>query len=562
MNNKQLIIWFGIVLLIALTRFTYDTYIKPEIDMKSIKEIEANLEKAIYLSNEIRDDDTLSEIQKKKKQSKVNLVLQQLQEEVLKIDSNNKTLAKKIENITLEVHQKQLDYFLKAILDDWQKKELFLDSQSRIQLQTSWKCTTPNYPTKPLIKAINDAIGSSIPEKTTPSWLIEMDAFFSQKQKLKGKPFIHYSNVLNQHYVTLIALSLPLVSFDKIIELESFDDDYLKRQELMPILEFAVPRNIEEAKNMYSSIQALPNEFTIHSFLGEHSSSQPFKAQMMMVVLMQNHSKDKELFVYQKQLILTASEKLFNYPEYSTDPSYSARPSFWMAHSDLSDEFLHLISEKSTNVFKKHVNEIRLYKKKQKKFKQIIASNLPNDTRSITQRVQPSQMKLAILLEKFDRVLLENNISLPSSLNDDQINKLQSHISPLKLPEEYLTLYKWHNGITTNFYYLDIFLPIEQNLYEYDLLQEYQEWDKTLFPLNAFNGDTYWLINMEFHPSSKIFYHFVEDASFEKDFLSIEHMIRVYLKAIDDKILYYDIKTGEWEINEIQFKLLKQSLTI
>ena len=61
MNNKQLIIWLGIVLLIALTKFTYDTYIKPEIDMKSIKEIEANLEKVIQLSKEITNNDTISE---------------------------------------------------------------------------------------------------------------------------------------------------------------------------------------------------------------------------------------------------------------------------------------------------------------------------------------------------------------------------------------------------------------------------------------------------------------------------------------------------------------------
>ncbi len=454
--------------------------------------------------------------------------------------------------------QRKLENFKQLILDEWKEQNLTLTDLSKQQISYLWEQKRYRGFPEQLIKNINDAIAQNRVIKTKPYWLSDIDNFFSQKA-FYNRMDLSYSNIMQNEYLILIALSLPLVSLDKIIKLESFDDDMLRRHELS-FLQFSVPRDLDEAKLCYETLLNLPKKTVLHSVMGIHSSSQPFKAQMWMVQLLQNHN-NTELYNYQKELLHSAPKFLFEYPDSKvTDIALSNRPAFWMSFS-VPTEFNEIIEQKSTDIFKKYFDERKSFNAKKEKFKNIIATTMPEDTRPITKRVSKGEMEFAKLLESFDNLLSEYNITLPLPLNDEQIEKLQAYLAPYRLPDEYITLYKWHNGCSLADNVI-IYDSIEDNLLTYDMFKQEKEyfedwWHKNLFPLKEFNGDTFWLLNLNNTHSSKVDSIFLEDAELKSEYRALKQMIEIYKKAIEEKIIYFAPISEEWHVDEEAFSKLK-----
>jgi len=514
-------------------------------------EMEADMQKAISLSKQIQDPDSnLNELEKLQIQEEVNTNLNKVRDSAIAYDGLAKEQAKKIKPMTTVPDK--LNVFLNKILKQWEEHNLTLSSIAREQLDAHWKDNAPYAMPIQLLEEINKAISKTKPDNQVPAWFKEFDTFFVEHSDYKD---------LDKHYMTLITLSLPFVSIEEVVKLSSMTDGKLYSNE-MPFISTNVPRDTNEAKRLYAAILELPKKTILHNpILGKHTSSQAFRAQMWMVQFVQNHFDNVKLFHYQKEVIISAPDYLFDYPDYNVrDIASSARPAFWMAYDNPSVELNKIIESKSTSVFKKHFEEKLQHLKRQDNIKQIISTSAPKDGRKITERASNKDYELVTLLVKFETILKEHNITLPKPLNDEQIQKLQNYLSPFKLPDEYITLYKWHNGIPEFLGYdLSFFLPIESNLYEYNFLNEgeyYNDfwWGKHLFPLKSFNGDTFWYIDMNKSNISKVQYFFVEGGDPEVLYISIQNMVKKYIRAFEEGIITFDRQRGIWEMDNQAFE--------
>jgi len=551
-SNQAMMIF---LIVIAVTfAITYKMRQNDSIQI-SYDKIEEQLKEASELSEKIQDKDNgLSVAERALLQQKVNQLLSNVTQQAKDMDRVKANYNRQIDQVNPKRFQVELDSFMQLVLAQWHEHNLTLNLQSKEQLNYIYKQKVPYDAPNPLADDINQAIVKTQPSLKAPDWLLKIDNFFSQEHKN-----LKYSKLLSNQYHILLSLSLPFVSVEQIVQLKSFDNSILMHNNILP---FNVPRDLNESKRLYNVILKLPKKFVVKSLLGTQTSNQAFQAQMLMVMLMQNPTKDEKIYQFLKEITIQAPDYLFDYPkrEDAKDFAHSEEPASRMAYENPYSELNEIIYQRSTPVFRKYFDQFKAYKAQQEKYKNIVATTMPKDNRTITQRVESDQMELAKLLEKFDLILKEHNITLSSPLNDEQIDKLQQYLSPYKLLQEYIALYKWHNGMDKRLY---MFLPIEEALRDYNLLQdeiEYHKdwWSKNLFPLNSFNGDTYWFVDLNRSNSSTINCIFLENGQLENEYKSIEDMIKVFIQAFEKKIIYYDRLQGDILIKEDEFNKLRK----
>jgi len=555
--SNQLIFGF-LVAMLLIVFISYKT--RQSVLMKQpFGNMEKELKEAIELSTQLQaKDSNLSNEDREVLQAKVNNILKTVEQNAMAMDKQKDSYNNKVDKVNPQKYKVELDALLHMILNKWKEHNLTLRPIAEKQLYHHYKqIANMGFP-KDFIEDINKAIVKTRPSLGVPMWLKEIDNFFAQEHSNHTK----YSRLLSSQYNTLLMLSLPLVSFEQIIQLKSFDDLVVMYHHFNSV---DIPRDLNETKRLYETILKLPKKYVLYSLYGKQESSQPFKAQMFMVTLMKNPHKDEDVHSYLKEIISSAPTYLFDYPNRNgaADVAHSFLPAQNMVYQNPSLLLNKLIYKRSTEVFQKEFDNYLAYREKEEKLKAIISTTLPEDNRSITQRVSKEQMEFAKQLKSLDGILKEHNLTLPPPLNDEQIEKLEKYLLPFKLPQEYITLYKWHNGMDDSLF---MYLPIEKALYEYKELEtivSYYEdkwWTKNLFPLNAFNGDTYWLLDLNNSNSSAISYIFLEGGDLEDEYSSISKMIEVYIEAFKKKIILYNDKEGDMEIDEDEFTKLRKVL--
>lgn len=552
MNNKLIFTYLTIILVIVLVIFkTRENSMEHHFE-----NMEAKVKEATTLSTKIQDKSNgFTELERVALQEKVNILFKSIENDAQNMDNKGASYAKKLDEVNSKKFNVELNHFLELVLTQWQEVNLTLTSSEIKQIRANFKHKGRVGISAKVRDKINIGIVKTTPFTSLPKWFAEMENFFAQKHHTKNR----YSALLMNQYDVLISLSLPFISFEEIIKLDSFDDSLVSRNSFMDL---NIPRDLNETKRVYHAILELPEEYIVNYMYGIEKFNQAFKAQMLMVTLMHNPQKSMEVDAYLKEVIASAPSYLFDYSKRDgvMDIAYSDEPAREMVYGNHSFELNRLIYKRSSEVFQKLFNKYEAYKDKEDKFKKIVSTTLAEDNRSISQRVGREQMELAKLLESFDEVLKKHNIKLAPPLNDEQIEKLEKYMLPFKLPQEYITLYKWHNGMDESLF---MYLPIEEALYEYNELNEivksYEDewWTKNLFPLNAFNGDTYWFLDLNHSDSSAIQYIFLEGGELEKEYNSIEQMIKIYIQAFEEKIIFYNKDDGYLDRDEDKFQKLK-----
>ena len=91
---------------------------------------------------------------------------------------------------------------------------------------------------------------------------------------VSGNKNMQYANAFGD----VCMLLCPLVYFDDIVKLKSFDDDFLSRMELAFMTRMEIPRNLDEAQRLYDLVLSLPDEYVLHTIHGREVVAQPFMA--------------------------------------------------------------------------------------------------------------------------------------------------------------------------------------------------------------------------------------------------------------------------------------------
>jgi hypothetical protein len=144
---------------------------------------------------------------------------------------------------------------------------------------------------------------------------------------------------------------------------------------------------------------------------------------------------------------------------------------------------------------------------------------------------------------------------LPQGLNDQQVTKLKEFVQPYTLPEEFIILFKWHNGLRVG--EIELFTPIEENMYVYKEVENDYDTDQ-YFTMNGFETESEGLaVDMKektsalLHPSMKQY-----DKDYENEHASISRYMSLVLKYLKTGIIYYEKDTGSWEYDSAKLKTI------
>lgn len=420
-----------------------------------------------------------------------------------------------------------------------------------------------------VIERINVAIASTRPVDQGSQLLADIDQFYIAaigNKKTKVSRLRRRSENPRSKIVQVIQLVSPLVFFDEIIGMQPFDDDYLSRMELAFLSRLDVPRSVEEAERVYAKILELPNRFERRSAAGKLSSEQPFRAQMFFAyLLMREHEPDSELWHYLKHSLETCPDYLLDVPNIPTSRGYSSRPAFWMSSINDAD-FQEILLERGSEEVRDTVNRHREYMRKVEARATVVRSELTDPPPPVGDRVSIEQEDLIASLTEFEgRVIGELPVpadKFESSIQDDQIEKLNQALGPLRLTEDVEALYKWRNGFRSRIDMLGFpeFNPIELAFHEYSELADVLDdtWSRVWYPLCGRGRSLrLTLLTEEYAPSTPVFAYDIENGELQLEFESLEMMVRTYKEAYETGLSSYNESIEGFDFDDAALEKLR-----
>ncbi|ETW92731.1 MAG: hypothetical protein ETSY1_42390 [Candidatus Entotheonella factor] len=454
------------------------------------------------------------------------------------------------------------------VLDLWREAELPLTQAEQRRLRSC--ITSSQHFTAKFSNRLRELINHREPNPETPAWLEMIDDFF-QAPPDRPMPTPGQRNIEYMHeWVAIVELILPFVYFDAIVRTRSFDDDVMGRIELAYLVALEIPRNVTEAQRLYDAILSCPQERIQATVYGWETIPQPFMAQMLFALLLSRHAEpDSALWRFQLQCLQTCPDYLLDIPELVVHAPGSYRPAFWLAYQVTDPLFIDILLERGSAEVQKRVEENQEYRRKRRRDYQLLESNTPDQAESWFDGLPESQRSFAALLMEFEAFLQEHAPDICEGLRpgiqNDQLQKLNDALSPLRLTDDLATLYKWHNGIEYGgflFGFPELF-PIEEVLRDYHETIEMcknagGEWSVALLPV-AYESQVYRLASLttESQASTPMLYHDIVEGTVMVQHTTLFQMIQTYLQAYREGAVYYDEAEEDWEIDEDHFNRIR-----
>jgi hypothetical protein len=238
-----------------------------------------------------------------------------------------------------------------------------------------------------------------------------------------------------------------------------------------------------------------------------------------------------------------------------------------MAHYISDSDFREILYRRASPEFRRNLDNVLEFEEKSEKAKNDLASNFLPDKQPLDKRVPDQQVELANLLIEFDAYLEQHCRDVCEQLrpgaNDDQIDQLNQLFHPLKLPEDLVTLYKWHNGIQYGgFLFGDPELfSIEDALREYRDAIEFgieSGWCTAWFTF-SYASRMYWLVPMSEATSMEapLLRYSIEVGDVVVEHSSIKNMIKSYMEAYKSNVVYFDENSNYRELDFDEFDAVR-----
>ena len=458
-----------------------------------------------------------------------------------------------------------LSAVMDLILGQWRQTGMLLSENELAQIHRS--LASGDALSDAVVARINEHTLRHTPAESAPEWLNDIDDFFQQPADSDSPGQVARNTQYAAAFVDVCMLLTPLVYFDDILKMQSFDDDFLARMELAFITRLEAPRSVEEARRMYALILGLPNAYVRHTALGRQVAPQPFKAQMCFAALIAKPSAPHSaLWTFQRECLEQCPMRLLDYPDDGA-MGYSARPAFWMAYYVRDPTFREILLRRGNDRLRQDFATVFAYERKRAAASADLSTEMPLDQRPLADRAPAAQHELVALLHDLDVHLAEHAQDIYGMLRpgvcDDQIDKLHSLLTPLKLPEDLVTLYKWRNGIAPGGFLFGFpdFAALEEAWYFYrEALEAGAQfsWCTAWFPLSCDNNVRLLVpLSEETAQEAPILYHDSEGGDIEVHHESLMCMIKTYLQAYQEKVVYFDVASGCWEIHEDRFDAIR-----
>lgn len=455
---------------------------------------------------------------------------------------------------------------VRVILDLWDATGLDMPSKQRELIVSVGE--TGYALANSVVQMINAAIAQSEPTKEASRLLSEIDEFYLRRVEWgrSSKRSRPRSAMPRSRFVEVVQLISPLVYFDEIISMRSFDDDFLSQMELAFLSRLNLPRSVQEAERVYLRILQLPKQFERRGAKGKWSSAQPFQAQMFFAhLIMREPEPESELWRYLKRCLEVCPDYLINVPDRPGSLEYSSRPAFWMGCID-DAVFQEILIKRGSEAVRRSINRHREHMRKLEASASVVRSERTDPPKPVGERVSAEQNELAALLIALEDRVMHDLPALADefepSVQDDQIEKLNRAIEPLRLTEDVEVLYKWRNGFrsTVDFFGFPDLNPIELAFHEYGQLAEVldETWSRAWFPLCGRGRSLrITLLSEEYAPSSPVFRYVIEDGELKLEFESLESMIKTYKDAYEAGISSYDDSLEQFCFDETEFEKLR-----
>jgi hypothetical protein len=466
-------------------------------------------------------------------------------------------IKRKWSTLMTSLFKKPLDT-IEFVIDQWQTSGLEFDEK----LQTLVVKTYSNQMAlhQKVIDHIKQSLLHSSPQQTCPEWLRDIDSFFCSQFAAVN----HNSSGMSLWiaYIDVLQLLTPIVMLDHIVKMKSFNDKVID-----PGIYFfstlAIPRDLLEAQRLYAAILECPRSFDYHKNDKPFLSPQAFKAQMLFVLLVSKKTiKDSDFWNFQLECLKTCPDYLLDYPDILKD-GYNFEPANRMALDVSDQDFREILSRRASREYTRNLENVTQYEKSRDQASNNLIPDFPPDTQTLDKRVSEEQQELAGLLLELDSYLEQHFHPIYKSLlpgvNDEQIDKFNQIVHPLKLPEDLATLYKWHNGTKQDGFLFDDpeMLSIEYALMQYrrdvEMGEEYC-WCAAWFIL-GYASRLYWLVPMSEATCQEapILSHMIEDGGVVMIHSSIKNMIRSYLEVYKKNLATLDDSGCFWSIDMDRF---------
>lgn len=378
-------------------------------------------------------------------------------------------------------------------------------------------------------------------------FLTEMDKFFIQKINRPNPPKVLYRNWYRNRYDILVELLLTVTSFDNILNLESFYDadpsnSFLKYK----LVNLNIPRDTNEVEKIGNTILTLPRYFIARSVYGEEKVSQALAAQFAVTFLLQNHKHKKELYVSQLSFLRKLPKYLFDFPKPGEHVFKSFAPATFLADNVKNNAFRKIILQKSSEYYRVELDKALKNETIFKKIDSILLSKNNFDVKGEFN----IDTELTDIFHKIDLIFSKYPPKLSKGLSNNQISAIQEALSPYKLPNDIIALYKWHNGIQIDS--VTVFEPIRSVLYGYYLIMSMKDeitWKDEYLSIHSFGSSGDEFIKLDDVDESPIYDYDYSDYSPVK-YKSIKEMMKFFLEALETRIIYYNDDNGKWEGDE------------
>ncbi|WP_110514476.1 SMI1/KNR4 family protein [Herpetosiphon llansteffanensis] len=442
----------------------------------------------------------------------------------------------------------------RLILERWDTVGLQISAQERQQV---FNCIQTNYLLNPSITGkINRHILVYPPPALDRTWLRMIDtnlySLMTETQSMAERENLACS------FVTIFTLLTPLVYFDAILNLQVYDDFFMSYIELAYLLRLAIPRSVSEAERMYNAILAMPMVYQHTTMNGIQLIPQPFRAQFCFVMLfLRPDVPESDLWRFQKACLERCPRYLLAYPA-MFQAGYSSRPAFWMGYNVDDPTLRAIIAERGSVEVRCDLIHAQAYTASRAAAAAALAEpvRLPRPQK---QPILPAQQALVALLTEFEDFLAQHAADryaqLKPGISEDQLEQLNALLTPLRLPDDVATLYRWHNGTehgATLFGHLD-FLPLEEALATYRDDNEFgvefpwctvwfpicQSYDRRLIPLTEQAND-----------HAPVLWNDSHDPTIVVDYSSISALIATYVAAYQTGVIAIDPATGWWRCDD------------
>jgi len=406
-------------------------------------------------------------------------------------------------------------------------------------------------------KKIKDYMRNNFPVSDKPYFLEDINKFFMQKIDRPNPPKIFYRRYYKEKYDMLVELLLTVTSFEQILNLSSFYIEGTSSSEIRyRLVDLNIPRDIAEAKRIKSVLFQLPKSFRAVSIFGEEKVSQALAAQYMLTIFLQNHKNNKELEEYQKRILNNIPKYFLNFPKPGEHAFKSFLPAVFLARNVKNNTFREIIKRKSNNVYLKELSKAISDEVIVTKVDKVLSEKV-----DIVDILLINDFELIEIFKKIDIIFAHHSSKLLDPLSDSMIKSIQKAIAPQKLPKDVIAFYKWHNGLQID--YITVFEPMKSVLYSYYLhidMKDKVSWKDEYLPLHSFGSSGDEFIKLEDVEESPIYdYDYSEHSPIK--YKSIKEMLKLFLEALEAKVIYYNENSGKWEGNDVKLeKLMSEKL--